>query len=655
MAPIAILAAILFCNVAASNVEEMAAGHEAHVTNNKSTCPHSFVEDTQTLAKAKHPTSKESDVVSDEVQGAVIGGIIGGKNGSAGAVGGAMHGTGGAMYGGLMGSSGTATSAAPLSRYDLVVIGGGSGGMAAAKEAAKLGKRVALFDYPSPQGTTWGIGGTCLNVGCIPRKLMHYAALIGASFYDARLLGWQLPDVRGQGHSGIAHDWGQLVKFVRNKVRQLRFSYGNALRSYGNSLTYVNALARFESAGVIEYENPSSGETQKLTADKVLIAVGGRPNIPEDIPGAVEHDITSDDIFTLDRPPGRTLVVGAGYIALETAGFLNEINFDVSVAVRSVVLRGFDRQCAEKIAQLMAEVGVRFMYSVTVGSITKKQPDESGLPSLEVELRSRDGNIVTEVYNTVLFATGRTPETASLGLDAVGVKYDAQTSKIAVNDVEQTSVPNVYAVGDCIPQLELTPVAVRAGEVLARRLYGGSTEKMDYEMVPTTVFTPFEYGSVGLSEEQAVKKYGKDAIETFLLEVETAHTDPPALSRLAHSSAPLLTHFEDLELSGVHRPKVATARSDGFDIFLSASNLSKLVCLRNENNRVVGFHYVGRNAGEVTQGFALALRLGATKSDFDRMLGIQPTDAESFSGLTVTRRSGESFVAAGGCGGGRCG
>ncbi|CEM19674.1 unnamed protein product [Vitrella brassicaformis CCMP3155] len=524
------------------------------------------------------------------------------------------------------------SAASPRPDYDLVVIGGGSGGMAAAKEAANHGARVALFDYvkPSPQGTTWGLGGTCVNVGCIPKKLMHYAGLIGASFYDGRHLGWQLPEVHGRGHSGIVHEWGHLVETVQNKVRQLSFSYKAALRS--NKVKYVNALARFESPRVIEYGNASSGERQKLTTDKVIIAVGGRPTIPEDIPGAVEHGITSDDIFSLKRPPGRTLVVGGSYIALETAGFLNELNFDVSVAVRSIVLRGFDRQCSEKVAQLMAELGVRFIYSVTPISITRKLPDEGGLPCLEVKLRTPEsGNVVTEVYNTVVFATGRTPETAHLGLDAVGVSYDPQTSKIDVNDVEQTSAGNIYAVGDCIPQLELTPVAVKAGELLARRLYGGSTEKMDYEMVPTTVFTPFEYGCVGLSEEQAEERYGKDAIETLLLE------------------------FENLELSAVHRPKVATARSDEFDVNLSATNLSKLVCLRNDNNRVVGFHYVGLNAGEVTQGFALALRLGATKSDFDKMIGIHPTDAESYCGLTVTRRSGESFVAAGGCGGGKCG
>eukprot|EP00820_Chromera_velia_P019949 Cvel_28656.t1-p1 / transcript=Cvel_28656.t1 / gene=Cvel_28656 / organism=Chromera_velia_CCMP2878 / gene_product=Thioredoxin reductase, putative / transcript_product=Thioredoxin reductase, putative / location=Cvel_scaffold3791:13079-13801(+) / protein_length=241 / sequence_SO=supercontig / SO=protein_coding / is_pseudo=false len=226
---------------------------------------------------------------------------------------------------------------------DFAVIGGGSGGMAAAKEAARLGASVVMFDFvkPSTQGTTWGLGGTCVNVGCVPKKLMHYAALMGPVIHwDAGKFGWKIPE-------GVTHDWGKLVQTVQNHVKQLNFGYKLGVKKAG--VKYINALASFKSPHELAYTE--GGQEKTLKAKYILLATGGRPSIPSasEVPGALEAAITSDDIFSMKRSPGKTLVVGASYIALETAGFLNELGFDVTVAVRSILLRGFDQQCAEKV------------------------------------------------------------------------------------------------------------------------------------------------------------------------------------------------------------------------------------------------------------------------------------------------------------------
>lgn len=491
--------------------------------------------------------------------------------------------------------------------YDYIVIGGGSGGMASSKEAARLGKKVCLFDYvkPSTQGTKWGLGGTCVNVGCVPKKLMHYAGL-----HDAKHFGWELPE-------NPTHNWTTLKTHVQQHVKSLNFGYRTGLRSA--KVEYLNQCARFAGPNSVEYTD-SDGTVKTLTAAHICISVGGRPTIPDDVPGAREFAISSDDIFSLKQCPGKTLVVGASYIALECAGFLNELGLDVTVAVRSILLRGFDRQCSEKIGSLMADIGVKFKYGPLPTNIEKT---DEGL-----KVTFTDGSV--ETYTTVLYATGRTADTAGLCLEKAGVIAN-KNGKINVTN-EVTNVPNIYAIGDIIEGgLELTPVAIRAGEMLARRLFAGSTEQMDYVNVPTTVFTPFEYGAVGYSEEGAEEKFGKENIETYLFE------------------------FASLELGAAHRHKVEARRADEYDDQLGLPCLSKLVCLKNENERVVGFHYVGPNAGEITQGFALAVILGATKKDFNKVIGIHPTDAESFTTMDITRSSGESFAASGGCGGGKCG
>eukprot|EP01125_Pyxidicula_operculata_P017274 TRINITY_DN6045_c2_g1_i4.p1 TRINITY_DN6045_c2_g1~~TRINITY_DN6045_c2_g1_i4.p1 ORF type:complete len:998 (-),score=286.89 TRINITY_DN6045_c2_g1_i4:193-3045(-) len=520
--------------------------------------------------------------------------------------------------------------------YDYIVIGGGSGGMASAKEAAKLGAHVALFDYvkASTQKTRWGLGGTCVNVGCVPKKLMHYAALCGEAVHDASVFGWDVKTGR--------HNWGALVDNVQAHVKKLNFYYEKGLKTANlksfisgettkysdGTVTYYNALAKFDGPKSVSYTD-DFGNSGTITGDKILISVGGRPFVPthDECPGAYEYGITSDDLFSRKQVPGKTLCVGAGYIALECGGFLHNLGYPTTIAVRSVPLRtgGFDRQCVDKVVSLMQAQGLRFLMTTVPKKIEK---NANGKYNVTLENVNTKQSTVEE-YDTVLFATGRGADTAKLNVDAAGVKKTS-TGLIPTNDADQTNVEHIFAIGDVAQgRPELTPVAVKAGEALARRLFGGSSQLMDYTGVPTTVFTPFEYGIVGLSEEDAIKKYGADNIVVYL------------------------AGFQTLEIGAAHRTTSPIDGSAPEDF--PTNSLSKLVCLKSENERVVGFHFVGPNAGEITQGFALALKLKATKKDFDSVVGIHPTDAESFMSLQIQSSSGEVWESSGGCGGGKCG
>ncbi|KAL6055650.1 Thioredoxin reductase 1, cytoplasmic [Balamuthia mandrillaris] len=477
--------------------------------------------------------------------------------------------------------------------YDLVVIGGGSGGLAAAKEAAILGKKVAMLDFvvPSAQGTSWGLGGTCVNVGCIPKKLMHTAALLGEALHDAKEYGWEYGEITP------THNWNKMVEAVQDHIGSINWGYRVELRE--KTVTYLNAYGTFLDPHTIQCTDRAKKVSQ-ITAQHFLIATGGRPTYP-DFPGAREHCITSDDIFSLDHAPGKTLVVGASYVALECAGFLKGVGFDTTVMVRSILLRGFDQQIAEQIGSYMECHGVKFIRPAVP---TKVEQLESG--KLRVTYRHGQEE-ASEEYDTVLLAAGRTPETSKIGLDKAGVKTEPNGKIPTVN--EQTNVPHIFAIGDIIhdtvsnTSLELTPVAIQAGQLLARRLYAQSKVTMDYRNVPTTVFTPLEYGAIGYSEEAAIAKFGEENIEVY-------HT-----------------YYKPLEWTVSHRDDNAC--------------YVKLVCNLADNERVIGFHVLGPNAGEVTQGFAVAIRCGATKNDFDMTVGIHPTVAEEVTTLSVTKRSGE--------------
>ncbi|KAG8578328.1 hypothetical protein GDO81_010455 [Engystomops pustulosus] len=483
--------------------------------------------------------------------------------------------------------------------FDLIVIGGGSGGLAASKEAAQYGKKVLVLDYvtPSPLGTTWGLGGTCVNVGCIPKKLMHQAALLRQALKDSSKYGWQIED-------NVQHNWDVMTESIQNYIGSLNWNYRVALME--NKVKYEKGFGEFVEPHKIKSTN-ARGKVKFFTAEKFLVATGERPRYLG-IPGDKEYCITSDDLFSLPYCPGKTLVIGASYVALECAGFLAGLGLDVTVMVRSILLRGFDQEMAEKVGEYMEEHGVKFIKHFLPKRIEQIEEGKPG--KLRVTSQSTDGTEITEEYNTVLLAIGRDACTRKIGLDIPGVKINEKTGKIPVNDEEQTNVPYIYAIGDVLEgKLELTPVAIQAGRLLARRLYGSSELKCDYINVPTTVFTPLEYGACGLSEENAILKYGEKNIEVY------------------HS------YFWPLEWT-------VPARDNN-------KCYAKVICNINDNERVVGFHVLGPNAGEITQGFAVAIKCGLTKEQLDSTIGIHPVCAEIFTTLSVTKRSGGSIVQAG--------
>ncbi|XP_039194143.1 thioredoxin reductase 1, cytoplasmic isoform X2 [Crotalus tigris] len=485
--------------------------------------------------------------------------------------------------------------------YDLIVIGGGSGGLAASKEAAILGKNVLVLDFvvPTPLGTTWGLGGTCVNVGCIPKKLMHQTALLGQAIKDAPAFGWQL------GDKPIKHTWSSLTEAVQNYIGSLNWGYRVSLRE--NKVTYENAYGEFIGPHTIKTTN-NKGVEKIYTAERFLIATGERPRYLN-IPGDKEYCITSDDLFSLPYCPGKTLVVGASYVALECAGFLAGLGLDVTVMVRSILLRGFDQDMANKIGDHMEEHGVKFIRKYVPTEIERIKEGTPGL--LKVTAQSTENSEIIEgEYNTVLLAIGRDACTKNIGLQKVGVRINENTGKIPVNNKEQTNVPYIYAIGDVLEgKPELTPVAIQAGRLLVRRLYDGAFTKCDYINIPTTVFTPLEYGACGYSEEKAIERFGNNRIEVY------------------HS------YFWPLEWTVPSRD--------------NNKCYAKVICNLADRNRVIGFHVLGPNAGEITQGFAAAMKCGMTKEQLDSTIGIHPVCAEIFTTLSVTKRSGGNVVQSG--------
>ncbi|NXJ87336.1 TRXR3 reductase, partial [Corythaixoides concolor] len=483
--------------------------------------------------------------------------------------------------------------------YDLIIIGGGSGGLACSKEAATLGKKVMVLDYvvPTPLGTSWGLGGTCVNVGCIPKKLMHQAALLGQALQDSRKYGWQYEEQ-------VKHNWEIMVEAIQNYIGSLNWGYRVSLRE--KSVTYLNSYGEFIEPHKIKATN-RKGQVTYHTAETFVLATGERPRYLG-IPGDKEYCITSDDLFSLPYCPGKTLVVGASYVALECAGFLAGLGLDVTVMVRSILLRGFDQEMAEKVGAYMETHGVKFIRKFVPIQASVQQLEE-GMPGrLKVTAKSTEGpEIFEEEYNTVLIAIGRDACTRNIGLETIGVNINEKNGKVPVNDEEQTNVPYVYAIGDILDgKLELTPVAIQAGKLLARRLYGGSSTKCDYINVPTTVFTPLEYGSCGLAEERAIEEYGKQNLEVY------------------HSL------FWPLEWTVPGRD--------------NNTCYAKIICSKRDNNRVIGFHVLGPNAGEVTQGFAAAIKCGLTKELLDETIGIHPTCGEVFTTMDVTKASGQDIT-----------
>jgi len=476
--------------------------------------------------------------------------------------------------------------------YDLLVVGGGSGGLAASKEAVKHGARVAVLDFvkPSPAGSVWGLGGTCVNVGCIPKKLYHRAAISRESY---------AADAEAFGLGSVAPppaNWETLRTNIQNYIRGLNFKYRVSLRDA--DVTYKNALGKFVDAHTMTLTD-KKGKESTVTFGRCIVATGGRPT-PLACPGG-ELAVSSDDIFSMKSSPGKTLCVGASYISLECAGFLAGLGLDVTVAVRSILLRGFDRECAEKIGEFLEDTGVTFRKGVVPAKLEKTSEGK-------IAVTFDDGK--TENFDTVLVAIGRSGDTKSLGLENVGIKTVERNGKIAAK-FEQTIVPSIYCIGDVMEGCpELTPVAIEAGLALSKRLFSSSTKPMDYENVCTTVFTPVEFGTVGLSEEDATERYGAAEIDVYHKE------------------------FTPLEW--------------GLSPHRQSRQCFTKVIVEKATDKVVGIHFLGPEAGEVMQGYGVAMKKGMTFTELQETVGIHPTSSEEIVTLSVTKASGAD-ASAGGC------
>ena len=440
--------------------------------------------------------------------------------------------------------------------YDLLVIGGGSGGLAAAKRAAAYGARVALVSREA------ALGGTCVNVGCVPKKVMWNAAQIGDALEDASGYGFQM--------AGVSFDWATLKARRAEYVGRLNGVHSRNLDEAG--VTVVPGEARFTGPRAVAVGD------QNLTADHVVVATGGRPWVP-DIKGA-DLGITSDGFFELEELPSRVAVVGAGYIAVEVAGLLNNLGAEVTMLLRGQhLLGGFDPLVRETLMDEMGAAGVNFLTCI---NLERLERDGEG-----VTLVSGDDHR-TGPFDQVLWATGRTPATEPLEPDAAGLQL-AEDGSIPVDAAQATNVPGIHAVGDVTGRAPLTPVAIKAGRTLADRLFGGQAEAcMDYTGIPSVVFSHPPIATVGLTEEEAEEQYGQGGYG--------CHT----------------TTFRDMYYALLER-KVATAMK---------------VITVGPRKRVVGIHVIGRGADEMIQGFAVAMKAGATLEDLHNTVAIHPTASE---------------------------
>lgn len=436
--------------------------------------------------------------------------------------------------------------------FDLLVIGGGSGGLATAQRAAEYGARAAVIE-------SGRLGGTCVNVGCVPKKIMWNAAGLAHALVDASDYGFAV--------QGTSLDFGVLKRKRDEAVAWLNELYADNLVKTEVSL--FRGHARFTSP----HEVAVAGET--LSSTHVVIATGGYPKVP-DIPGA-ELGITSDGYFELEQRPDTIALVGGGYIAAEIAGTLRALGSRVTVITRGGLLREFDPLIREHLARCMRDEGIEIIENTNPTALAR-----SGRRfKLEAGVRS-----IGE-FDTVLWAIGRQPRSGQLALEAAGVQTDAEGA-IVTDEWQNTNVPGIYAIGDVTGRIALTPVAIAAGRRLADRLFDGQPQrKLDYETIPSVVFSHPPVGCVGLTEPEARGRYG-EAVKVF--------------------STTFLPMYHGLTTA---KPRTAM----------------KLVTVGPEQ-RVVGCHVVGLGADEMLQGFAVAVRMGATKRDFDDTVAIHPTSAE---------------------------
>ncbi|MGF1680831.1 glutathione-disulfide reductase [Photobacterium minamisatsumaniensis] len=443
--------------------------------------------------------------------------------------------------------------------FDYICIGGGSGGIASANRAAMHGAKVALVEAKA-------LGGTCVNVGCVPKKVMWHGAQIAEAMHlYAKDYGFDV-DVKG-------FNWSKLVESREAYISRIHTAYDNVLGK--NNIEVINGFARFVDAKTVEVNG------EHYTADHILIAVGGEPTIPN-VPGA-EHGIDSNGFFELTEQPKRTAVIGAGYIAVEIAGVLSALGTDTHLFVRKESpLRSFDPMIIDTLVEVMDAEGPT-LHTHSVPKEVVKEADGS------TTLHFENG----ESHNTdlLIWAIGRNPTTDKINLAATGVETNNR-GYIKVDEYQQTNVEGIYCVGDIMEGgIELTPVAVKAGRQLSERLFNGKTDaKMDYKLVPTVVFSHPPIGTIGQTEAEAIAEFGEDNVKVYqsgftaMYTAVTAHRQPCKM---------------------------------------------KLVCA-GPDEKVVGLHGIGYTVDEMIQGFGVAMKMGATKADFDSVVAIHPTGSEEF-------------------------
>ena len=439
-------------------------------------------------------------------------------------------------------------------RFDLLVIGGGSGGLAHAQRAAEYGANAAVIEHGP-------LGGTCVNVGCVPKKVMWYAAHYAHQLHHAVDYGYDI--------SIDGHDWSALKARRDAYVARLNNIYSNNLDKRG--VTYIEGHARFIDANTIDVDGKA------YAAERIVVATGGQPIVPG-IPGA-ELGITSDGFFELEEQPKRVLIAGSGYIAVELAGIFSGLGSETGIIVRKQsVLRSFDTMLSSELMETMRKSGITLDTGVVPASVRKT---DDGLVVV-----ATDGREFGPV-DVLVWAVGRSPNTATLDAGSAGIAMD-ESGFIPTDDLQQTNVAHIHALGDVTGRAALTPVAIAAGRRLADRLYGGMEGRhLDYSLIPTVIFSHPTIGTVGMTEEEARREFGDD------IKVYTTGFTPMfyALGQDKQRSVMKL---------------VTTGRDE----------------------RVVGCHLFGEGADEMLQGFAVAMHMGATKKDLDDTVAIHPTNAE---------------------------
>ncbi len=441
--------------------------------------------------------------------------------------------------------------------FDLFVIGGGSGGIASSRRAASHGARVAVAENDR-------LGGTCVNRGCVPKKLMVYASHFPKYAEESKGYGWHV-------EPGL-FDWKEMITAVNNEVTRLNAIYQRMVDTA--QVKVFRHHARLLDAHTVEVGD------EKVTAERILIAVGGKPVKP-DIPG-IEHAITSDGMFELKTQPKRMVILGGGYIGCEFACIMNGLGTKVTQVIRKEqILNGFDGDLRNELHEAMQKQGVRIINNAEIVGIAKT--------SEGVKVTINDGEDQIIVADAVgLAATGRRPKLKNLGLE--NTKVETHRGAIATDEYSQTAEPSIYAIGDCTDRINLTPVAIDEGRALADTLYGGQSRRTSYENVPSAIFTTPEAATVGMTEEAAIEKYGEDDIHVYRSRFRSMYYTLPNKDE---------------------------------------KTLMKLI-VHKSNDKVLGAHMVGDAAAEIIQGVAIALKMGATKADFDATVGIHPSSAEEF-------------------------